>query len=80
MAKAAPPKPTEPARFRLIVLEAELPAGSELGQIIHAVQNAVRPAVGIAAPSRTTRSLASPSGNGAAADARWLVIHRANIR
>jgi hypothetical protein len=67
MARVPPQKSAEPARFRLIVMEAEIPAGSDLTQIVHAVQNAVRPTVAIV-PARTARALNGPVHNGTQAE------------
>lgn len=64
MAKAVPQKTTDPARIRFVLVDAELPAGTDLGQIAHAIQNALRPAVAAAPPSRTPRALNGPSPNG----------------
>jgi hypothetical protein len=63
MAKVPPQKTAEPARFRLIVMEAEIPAGSDLTQIVHAVQNAIRPAV-TTFSARPPRALNAPAHNG----------------
>ena len=64
MAKAAPQKPTDPARFCLIVMEAELPSGGDLGQVIHAIQNAARPTVTTRQTPRPSRALNGPAPNG----------------
>jgi len=53
MAKAAPQKTADPARIRFIMVDAELPAGSDIGQITHAIQNALRPPVVVPHALRT---------------------------